>query len=509
MTSGYDRRSRFTKREGFLAQREASGVNPTNTRIGDYATVSETVTSFRDDVHESKRVPEAEVDPYLAGFHRSPGGISDYFDPSRRLMSDMEDAGLITDGDRIAGHSRGFIPDNGHPFTKVDHQVKTSLSGAKYRIYNLTTTTPTSYAAGGPVAVGQMSTTTAGASKVLFPLQGSSAGRKVAKFNEGLSFADIDDDLADKGTIAISQCAPGTPEISVAAMAGELVQALPGIPGTALLKSLRGSSVGDEYLNLVFGLIPTISDAQDLAKVLRTMSMRLHQLRRDNGRPVRRKFGFPTSVRAEILNSATTNGDIQLGDSLIVGVGDGQFGFDLRRFQGTYGTMLECDRSAYASASLFMKETRWTWFKGSFTYVLPEIPGYYDRLEKYLIEYDRLLGLSFDFSSAWQVTPWSWLIDWFIDISTQMDVLTVNFDDNLVLNYGYAMQSIERQIVAKVEYTNNSANSFDRGFVVSSLTSRYKRRIRANPYGFVLQTDGDFWSSYRLAVLGALGLSRL
>jgi hypothetical protein len=158
-----------------------------------------------------------------------------------------------------------------------------------------------------------------------------------------------------------------------------------------------------------------------------------------------------------------------------------------------------------------MNETRSTWFKGSFTYVLPELPGYPERLEKYLIETDRLLGLTFDASSAWQISPWSWLIDWFIDIGTQMDIMSVNFDDNLVLNYGYAMQEIKRSVVAEVNYdksTDKARKACSLDFVKTSLVSSQKRRIRANPYGFVLQTDGEFWSAYRLAVLGALGLSR-
>jgi hypothetical protein len=127
-----------------------------------------------------------------------------------------------------------------------------------------------------------------------------------------------------------------------------------------------------------------------------------------------------------------------------------------------------------------------------------------------MVETDRLLGLTIDPSVAWQLSPWSWLIDWFIDIGDQMEALTVNFDDNLVLNYGYAMRTIERSIVAKVEYLDTALAHKASGlrFVDTSLTSTQKRRIRANPYGFVLQTDGDFWSSYRLAVLGALGFQR-
>ena len=102
MTSGYDKRQRFSNRQRFLLERDPrdNGVGPGNTS-GSYALVSEEVVSFRDDVIEAKRVPEDEVDPFLAGYHRSPGGIADYFDPGRRLLQNMENSGLLTESDLL------------------------------------------------------------------------------------------------------------------------------------------------------------------------------------------------------------------------------------------------------------------------------------------------------------------------------------------------------------------------------------------------------------------------
>lgn len=503
MTSGYDRRSRFTKRDRFQGSRQ-NGYSWS----GSVATVAEEVISFRDDCREATRVDERVFDPYLSGFHRSPGGISEYFDPGRRLLNDMREAGVLEESDRIASHSRGFIPDNGHPFSKVTHTLNTSASGAGYRWYNAGSDAITNYCSGSLPAISAMTLSTPGTENALFPLQGKSGDRMVARFDQGLAFGDLEDNLQDLGTIAISQCAPAVSEVSTLAIVGELARDVPMFPGHAFLRSLQGSSVGDEYLNLVFGLVPTLQDARNLSKVLHSYTLKLHQLRRDQGRPVRRKFGFPTSQRAEIFSDG--GGEVLAGLTS-AGCGSG-YGFDLRRDGGAgYNSSMELPR-IYANAALFMKEVQRTWFSGSFTYVLPEIPGFSGRVEGYMVEMDRLLGLSLNPSVAWQLSPWSWLVDWFIDIGTQMDVLTVNFDKNLVLNYGYAMQETERSIVARVDYkkdTEEHRKICTLSHLSTSLTSSYKRRIRANPYGFVLQTDGDFWSSYRLAVLGALGLSRL
>lgn len=183
-------------------------------------------------------------------------------------------------------------------------------------------------------------------------------------------------------------------------------------------------------------------------------------------------------------------------------------GFDPRNSIGG-GSFSTAQRmpTSYAEQALFCKEIKETWFSGSFTYVLPKHPGLYGNLERYYYEMDRLMGLQLDSSAAWALSPWSWLIDWFVDISAQMDIISVNYDENLVLNYGYAMQQTERSVVAKVVFTDASKSGVK--WINTSLRSVSKKRIRANPYGFVLPTDGDFWNGYRLAVLGALGLTRL
>jgi hypothetical protein len=326
MTSGYDKRSRFTTRRRFrTVQRNPAA----NRMIGSLATVKETVTSFRDDVIEAKRVPTDTFDPYLKGLTRSPGGIADYFDPGRRLLNSMEESGLLTEKDRNLGHSRGFIPDNGHPFLKETHQVKTSASRAGYRIQGFSDT-PTNYVDTDLVAVQSVTLTATGKAAAPFPVQGGTSTTGIARFYEELSFADVVDDLDDFGTLAIARCAPGVPEVSMAAILGELVQDVPAFPGVALLTSLRGSSLGDEDLNLVFGRVPTHSDAKNLAKVLRSYSMRLHQLRRDAGRPVRRSFGIPDYQKADILSSAS--GQIHSGpDRTVVAAGGyGGFGFDMK-----------------------------------------------------------------------------------------------------------------------------------------------------------------------------------
>lgn len=149
-------------------------------------------------------------------------------------------------------------------------------------------------------------------------------------------------------------------------------------------------------------------------------------------------------------------------------------------------------------------------FSGSFTYHIPEIPGFSGRLEKYMSEHDRLMGLTLDAKAAWQLSPWSWLIDWFTDIRENIAAISVAHDDNLVMNYGYAMDHSVWNVTAKTMFAPSytKLNFGATKFLNTSWKTEAKRRIRANPYGFVSSADGGFWTPYRMAVLAALGISR-
>lgn len=492
MTSGYDSRSRFSTRQKFQQGRKGYP----SSFAGSFARVSENVVSYRDNVQESNRVPAEEVDIYN-GFNQSPGGLSDYLNPGPRLLSELEASGLVTDDD-YKNISRGGIVDNGHPFETTRHEFQTSWrKPIEYVPFGFSAN---NRYVGYPCSVGVTQLSSTGLAKSPFFFGSNLSGGSRYIFNAGLPLP-TSSDLAALGTRAISLCAPAVPEVSASSIFGELARDLPAFPGSTLLRSLQMSGFGDEYLNLVFGLIPTLADAKRLAKVLSTYTQRLHQLRRDAGRPVRRTWSFPQVTRAEILTGADLVGS---NTQVIVGQ---QVGFDRKYSVGSGSSSTQrVANNYYAEQAVFIREVVDTWFSGSFTYVLPELPGVSGRFERYLVEMDRLLGIDLDSSAAWQLSPWSWLVDWFIDVSAQMDVISVNYDSNLVLNYGYAMQQTERSVVHKVVFKNDPA--LGSTWINTAMRSRSQRRIRANPYGFVLQTDGEFWNAYRLAILGALGLSR-
>lgn len=496
MTSGYDLRTRLTKPQKYFAVNPATHV-VMNT--GRFLTSSEQVISFRNDT-KGTRLDPSQVDIYN-GFFRRGNALAEYLNPGPHLLAKLEAAGLAQDSDYVSVD--GNTLDNGHPFQSVKQSVQSSLRGLRndYVASNQTSL----HTVGGPIYHWNVEVSSAAQSRMPFQFENNGVvGTRAIRSNQGIPLPTTDD-LPSYGTRAMTLCAPSVPHVSLTASLGELAMGLPAIPGYALLRSGAFGSTGNEYLNMVFGIIPTLSDAKELSTVLKDLSTSLYQLRRDEGKRVRRSFHFPTEQRAEIFTSA------DLASANIAAASYGRLGFANRPGVGDGGSSSLGDLGAFRTTTeLFMSMRREIQFSGSFTYHIPEIPGFSGRLEKYMSEHDRLMGLTLDAKAAWQLSPWSWLIDWFTDIRENIAAISVAHDDNLVMNYGYAMDHSVWNVTAKTMFAPSytKLNFGATKFLNTSWKTEAKRRIRANPYGFVSSADGGFWTPYRMAVLAALGISR-
>jgi len=500
MPAGYDSRTQYTDR--YEGQRwDPSGLLVKSVHG---QKKKSTITSFRSNVKGTPLNPKS-VDLYH-GFLKRDAGLADYLNPGPRLLAELEASGLAADGDY---QNQAGFQDTGHPFTLERRAYEYSALGPTwFRNPAQQPSDPQGRARG--FSVNKLVFESGAVSRLLWPLaSGPSSGTRRWWSDPSIYSIPSPDytKIESDGTKLLTLAAPGRADVDVLASVGELYAGMPGVPGAALLRGGLLPAVGSEYLNLVFGLIPTYDDAIDIAKVMKTLSIRLLQLKRDAGRPVRRNLGLPLTQKAEIFEATT---DLRLGGTNISVdcLENSGFGYNQVTDYGSGTGTLGSVRTAEAIPTFFMRETRKVWFSGSFTYQIPTIPGLSGKLETWLSEYDRLLGLSANSVNAWQLTPWSWLIDWFLDIRQNLDAISVAHDDNLVVNYGYCMERIERTEIAKVQFTGGTGIAGN-PFVHTESSLISKRRIRANPYGFVKEADSSQWSSYRLAVLGALGISRL
>jgi len=184
-----------------------------------------------------------------------------------------------------------------------------------------------------------------------------------------------------------------------------------------LKKRLTGlRDAGSQYLNYVFGWKPFV---KDLIKVYET-SKRMHNilrfLRRNNN--VWRRAGG--TIKNEFATEALTGGNISTP---------------------VLSTYLYYD-SSY-SKSVLTKIVRDTvWFKAKWKYHIAETDFLIDDPKD--IWGSRLLRKLYGFeltpALAWELIPFTWLQDWFINIGDVMANVSNSMYDNLVAKYAYVMR---------------------------------------------------------------------
>lgn len=488
--SGYDLRNRNVRRVPF------SDTGPLIRSSGLSYEKAQSTTSYRSSI-EGKRVEPIEIDPYMYGLVRD-NDFARYMAPNAALLQQLEGAGLA----ELTDYEVNGFTDTGHPFRTESYRVSTSIRSP--RTYD---SSAVGYGPriGGPIFVSGVRV--ADSVNPLFHL-GGTLSRQWSP-SQKMPLTGTETQLQSDGTNAIRLVAPGRPEVNSSLVLLEFLQGVPAIPGKALLLTRSLAAGGDEWLNLLFGILPTVGDGLELGKALKEISIKLLKYRKQAGKFHRRSITFPQGMKSQIINEP---GQIQDPGYIMSGPG---YGFASRLTPGStaYGASPFRLKSGSASSpprvvtELFLSETRDVSFSGSFTYYVPTVPGLHGRLATYIENLDGVLSLGLDSTEVWQLGPWSWLLDWFWDIRENIAMISLAHDNDLVMNYGYAMETLKRVCVAKAKFQNGYTNH---GITYCSTYSEsvLKRRIRANPYGFVSTSDNGVFDAYRLSILSALGLSR-
>jgi hypothetical protein len=295
--------------------------------------------------------------------------------------------------------------------------------------------------------------------------------------------------MAD-GARAIERTAPTAPEAGLAQFLGELREKLPAVVGLASYREgVSAKALGGEHLNVQFGIKPFTSDIQKLARQVLTFRKVLAQFKRDAGaeKHLRRRTtiseGHDTSVVSEAL--PIPNGMTTLSGS---------------EPWSDYSTS---DTSLYR---VYDTQNSKAWFSGAFTYHLAEATDFLSKLERYEQMANNLLGSRFGVDTFWELTPWSWLIDWELDVGGFLHNIELLHNDSLVLRYGYVMHEnhAERIYSATSPLIDRKGNRC--GVPMATYSVHRKQRSRATPYGFGLNVDS--FNPRQWAILGALGLTK-
>jgi hypothetical protein len=141
------------------------------------------------------------------------------------------------------------------------------------------------------------------------------------------------------------------------------------------------------------------------------------------------------------------------------------------------------------------------WFSARWMYYLGSDSPVLGKLRKYAQIARKLLGLRLDVELLWELAPWTWLSDWFVNMG---DVLAVNAalsQDSTVLQYAYLMR--ETQVSYHYHHTGVLfGRTGYSGPIKTILTQNRKERVRATPYGFGVNLGG--LTVQQLAILAAL-----
>jgi hypothetical protein len=280
------------------------------------------------------------------------------------------------------------------------------------------------------------------------------------------------------GAEAVAKAAPGTSPMNLAVSLAELKKdGLPSMIGSTFKdRTGKAKAAGSEYLNVQFGWAPLVRDVKSLAKTVSSAGNILSQLERDAGKVVRRRVVLKDE--SEVVSSD------------IIGLGGvncaGQYNSALLRYSAGTGQLRRT-----------VTKTRRVWFSGAFTYYLP--PSYYSRnkIMRASARANELLGLDLTPQVLWNITPWSWAVDWFSNADEVISNTTRFLSEGLVMHHGYLME----HTIHEYSY------SLDEGTVPPVvLITETKGRVKANPFGFGVEFPS--LNGFQLSILAALGLSR-
>jgi hypothetical protein len=113
---------------------------------------------------------------------------------------------------------------------------------------------------------------------------------------------------------------------------------------------------------------------------------------------------------------------------------------------------------------------------------------------------NHVLGLRPTVEAVWDAAPWSWAVDWGLNVGDVAHNISAFGRDGLILQYGYIMSHSQ---VREVWTTDGGSNTS--GARTESI-SEWKVRFPASPYGFGITYESLTGS--QKAILAAIGITR-
>lgn len=235
------------------------------------------------------------------------------------------------------------------------------------------------------------------------------------------------------------------------------------------------------FLAIKFGWEPFLRDVKNLVKTQMSAQKRLGQLIRDNDKSIHR-----TRVmldQSDIIREASGAAYSAIRPTLVT-----QFYKAIPRFRTT------------------VRSVDKVWASGRFRYHLP--PGPRDIVWKRKM-LAKINGVYASPSQIYNAVPWTWLGDWFFNLGNALENAEPGVADRLAADYYYVMRyhGTTRDTTTTGYFYQPKTNAPVTYMGYAHEKSVRKTRVRGDPFG--LGTTQESLSGTQLAILGALGLSRI
>lgn len=334
---------------------------------------------------------------------------------------------------------------------------------------------------------------------------------------EVFNFRSTDAELRKMGTDFIRFTNPLKPKADLLVSIAELLrEGFPRMISRELLdpskfrgRKLRLKALGGEYLNVVFGYKPIISDVIKVYDTLQKIDEIVEQWIRDDKKSILRHRSVSLPRKVVNLDEDGSGGQ-KIQTAFFpprAGINEPYYRYEWTNNPSWY--------SSFSRRGQVVYEENIT-FSAQFSYDLSKLrllsafgdDGPLTESNAALREYLGLhaVGLAptdFSWVTLWNLVPFSWLVDWFVNIGELFDNYRAEQSAQLQMGWAYVSTHATR----KVHCTTYVKGVGDGMTIRQTVDARQKsiRRLKATPFGFDVSFDG--LTANQSAILGALALS--
>jgi len=301
------------------------------------------------------------------------------------------------------------------------------------------------------------------------------------------------------------------PSAALSRLIGELLQeGLPKLSGLAIVRSQYAtgngihSAVAGEYLNYTFGVAPTLQDLKKINGVINKTINGLSKYRK-NLEEAKYCLHRKTTLLSEKSVPTAKQTDVILGIGRYPAAGWSNESIAYSKFF-VKKNLSAPSTWAVAPGHITDVVTRRVWLECEFEVYVEDLLTFIQHSKNLFGYINKILGGEFTAQTIYDVTPWTWLVGWFSDLSGILGRAEFFATHDVVIRYGYIMHEYKasRLIGSNEPYHFLNGREYWPPTKVVETTS--KSRWRATPYGFGLNVAS--FGAARWAILAALGYTR-